>query len=140
MELLVFPTNRIRAEDRVINSVRCDSKGHVAKRIAGRTCELRHGVNLLRLNFRNAEVGECGGQADVCAEAYDLLNLLKMLVLQHKLDERAEGDLLPVIKGMGFGDGGQAIVDGVRACMGMQTNREAGTAETNRYLGIGKWK
>ena len=97
-------------------------------------------MNLLRLNFRNAEVGECGGQADVCAEAYDLLNLLKMLVLQHKLDERAEGDLLPVIKGMGFGDGGQAIVDGVRACMGMQTNREAGTAETNRYLGIGKWK
>ena len=29
---------------------------------------------------------------------------------------------------------------GGRACMGMQTNREAGTAETNRYLGIGKWK
>lgn len=31
-------------------------------------------------------------------------------------------------------------MDGVRACMGMQTDRESGTAETNRYLGIGKWK
>ena len=31
-------------------------------------------------------------------------------------------------------------MDGVRACMGMQTDRDSGTAETNRYLGIGKWK
>lgn len=31
-------------------------------------------------------------------------------------------------------------IDGIRAAMGMQTTREEGTAKTNKYLGIGKWK
>jgi len=31
-------------------------------------------------------------------------------------------------------------IDGVRAAMKMQPTREAGTAETNRYLNIGKFK
>ena len=31
-------------------------------------------------------------------------------------------------------------LDAVRAAMGMQATREEGTAETNRYLGIGKFK
>ncbi|MBO5567643.1 MAG: type II glyceraldehyde-3-phosphate dehydrogenase [Clostridia bacterium] len=31
-------------------------------------------------------------------------------------------------------------IDGIRAAMGMQKTREEGTAETNRYLGIGKFK
>ena len=31
-------------------------------------------------------------------------------------------------------------IDGIRAAMQMQTTREAGTAETNKYLGIGKFK
>ena len=31
-------------------------------------------------------------------------------------------------------------IDGVRAAMGMQQTREEGTAATNKYLGIGKWK
>jgi len=31
-------------------------------------------------------------------------------------------------------------IDAVRAAMGMQTSRETGTAETNKYLGLGKWK
>ncbi len=31
-------------------------------------------------------------------------------------------------------------LDAVRAAMGMQVTREEGTAETNRYLGIGKFK
>ncbi|MHB1314099.1 MAG: type II glyceraldehyde-3-phosphate dehydrogenase [Christensenellales bacterium] len=31
-------------------------------------------------------------------------------------------------------------IDGIRACMGMQPTRETGTAETNKYLGLGNWK
>lgn len=31
-------------------------------------------------------------------------------------------------------------IDAVRACMGMQTDYKKGTAETNKNLGIGKWK
>ncbi|MDD4573369.1 MAG: type II glyceraldehyde-3-phosphate dehydrogenase, partial [Sphaerochaeta sp.] len=31
-------------------------------------------------------------------------------------------------------------IDAVRAAMGMQKTRDEGTAETNKYLGIGKWK
>ena len=31
-------------------------------------------------------------------------------------------------------------IDAIRAAMGMQTDRESGTAETNKYLGIGKFK
>ena len=31
-------------------------------------------------------------------------------------------------------------IDGIRAAMGMQTTREEGTAETNKYLGIGKFR
>ena len=31
-------------------------------------------------------------------------------------------------------------IDGIRAAMGMQPTREEGTAETNKYLGIGKFK
>jgi glyceraldehyde-3-phosphate dehydrogenase (NAD(P)) len=31
-------------------------------------------------------------------------------------------------------------LDAVRACMGMQADSKTGTAETNRYLGMGKWK
>lgn len=31
-------------------------------------------------------------------------------------------------------------MDAVRAACGMQHSREAGTAETNKYLGLGKWK
>ena len=31
-------------------------------------------------------------------------------------------------------------IDGIRAAMGMQTTREEGTAETNKYLGIGMFK
>ena len=31
-------------------------------------------------------------------------------------------------------------IDGIRAAMQMQPTREAGTAETNKYLGIGKFK
>ena len=31
-------------------------------------------------------------------------------------------------------------MDGIRACMGMQSDRLEGTAKTNEYLGIGKWK
>jgi len=31
-------------------------------------------------------------------------------------------------------------IDAVRACMGMQTDRLAAVAETNKYLGLGKWK
>lgn len=31
-------------------------------------------------------------------------------------------------------------MDGIRAAMGMQKTREEGTAETNKYLGIGKFK
>ena len=31
-------------------------------------------------------------------------------------------------------------IDAVRACMEMQPNSAAGTAETNKYLGMGKWK
>ena len=31
-------------------------------------------------------------------------------------------------------------IDAIRAAMSMQTTREEGTAETNKYLGIGKFK
>ncbi len=31
-------------------------------------------------------------------------------------------------------------IDAVRAAMKMQTDRESGTAETNKYLGLGRWK
>ena len=31
-------------------------------------------------------------------------------------------------------------VDGIRAACKMQLTREEGTAETNKYLGIGKWR
>lgn len=31
-------------------------------------------------------------------------------------------------------------MDAVRACMGMQPDSKTGTAETNRYLGLGRWK
>lgn len=31
-------------------------------------------------------------------------------------------------------------IDGVRACMGMQPDSQSATAETNKYLGLGKWK
>ena len=31
-------------------------------------------------------------------------------------------------------------IDAVRACMGMQGDSGSGTAETNKYLGLGKWK
>jgi glyceraldehyde-3-phosphate dehydrogenase (NAD(P)) len=31
-------------------------------------------------------------------------------------------------------------MDGIRAAMKMQLTREEGTAMTNQYLGIGKWK
>ncbi|MFA9379660.1 MAG: type II glyceraldehyde-3-phosphate dehydrogenase [Acetanaerobacterium sp.] len=31
-------------------------------------------------------------------------------------------------------------VDAVRACMGLQPDSKSGTAKTNEYLGIGKWK
>jgi glyceraldehyde-3-phosphate dehydrogenase (NAD(P)) len=31
-------------------------------------------------------------------------------------------------------------MDGIRAAMRIQTTREAGTQETNKYLGIGKWR
>lgn len=31
-------------------------------------------------------------------------------------------------------------MDGIRAAMGMQTDRLAGVGETNKYLGLGKWK
>jgi glyceraldehyde-3-phosphate dehydrogenase (NAD(P)) len=31
-------------------------------------------------------------------------------------------------------------IDAIRAAMGMQKTRDEGTAETNKYLGIGKWK
>ena len=32
------------------------------------------------------------------------------------------------------------VVDAIRACMKMQLTREEGTAETNKYLHIGKFK
>ena len=31
-------------------------------------------------------------------------------------------------------------IDAIRAAMSMQTDRESGTAQTNRYLGIGRFK
>ena len=31
-------------------------------------------------------------------------------------------------------------MDGIRACMGMQSDRIVATDTTNKYLGIGKWK
>lgn len=31
-------------------------------------------------------------------------------------------------------------IDGVRACMSMQPDSQSATAETNKYLGLGKWK
>ncbi len=31
-------------------------------------------------------------------------------------------------------------MDAIRACTGMQTDRNSGTAKTNEYLGLGKWK
>jgi len=31
-------------------------------------------------------------------------------------------------------------MDAIRAACGMQSDRESGTAETNKYLGLGKWK
>ena len=31
-------------------------------------------------------------------------------------------------------------MDGIRAAMGMQADRLAGVGETNKYLGLGKWK
>ena len=31
-------------------------------------------------------------------------------------------------------------IDGIRALMGMQDRRDCGVAETNKYLGLGKWK
>jgi glyceraldehyde-3-phosphate dehydrogenase (NAD(P)) len=31
-------------------------------------------------------------------------------------------------------------MDGIRAAMKLQPNSDAATAETNKYLGMGKWK
>ena len=71
--------------------------------------------DLLLVDLLDAQIGQRRGQADGFAEVEDFGKLIHAGVLQDQLHQRAESDLFAVIHGVGFGNGGEAVVDGVSA-------------------------
>ena len=87
-------TQRVGTQDGVCDHLRRHLKRHVAHGVIGRTGGLGNNHGLLARNLGNAKFLHRDRQAQLNAEAQDFLKLLGRGILEHQLDDGAEGDLL----------------------------------------------